>query len=133
MEDQPPYHCLLQLSPLVAVAVEWVYLLMVYREETVVVADTLITVILQELEEQPRLEVSQAVMRTILLVAVAVAQAVQGVQQQVPMAELAFQVQFLEAQRFMAAAVVVEVGKLERVVVKEVKEAVVQEEQLYHP
>jgi hypothetical protein len=67
------------------------------------------------------------------LVAVAVAQAVQGVQQQVPMAELAFQVQFLEAQRFMAAAVAVEVGKLERVVVKEVKEAVVQEEQLYHP
>jgi hypothetical protein len=102
---------------LAAVAVEWVCLRTVYREETVVEADTLITVILQELEDQPLLEVSQAVMRTILLVAVAVAQAVQGVQQQVPMAELAFQVQFLEAQRFMAAAVAVEVGKLERVLV----------------
>ena len=133
MEEQLPYHFLLQLSPLAAVAVEWVYLLMVYQEEMVVEADTLITVILQELEEQPLLEVSQAVMRTILLVAVAVAQAVLGVQQQVPMAELAFQVQFLEAQRFMAAAAAVEVGKLERVVVKVVKEAVVQEEQLYHP
>ena len=128
MEDQAPYHYLLQLSPLAAVAVEWVCLRTVYREETVVEADTSITVILQELEEQPLLEVSQAVMRTILLVAVAQAQAVQGVQQQVPMAELAFQVQFLEAQRFMAAAVVVEVGKLERVLVKVVKEAVVQEE-----
>jgi hypothetical protein len=133
MEEQLPYHFLLQLSPLAAVAVEWVYLLMVYLEEMVVEADTLITVILQELEEQPLLEVSQAVMRTILLVAVEVAQAVLGVQQQVPMAELAFQVQFLEAQRFMAAAAAVEVGKLERVVVKVVKEAVVQEEQLYHP
>jgi hypothetical protein len=59
---------------LVAVAVEWVYLLMVYREETVVEADTSITVILQELEEQPLLEVSLAVMLTISLVAVAVAQ-----------------------------------------------------------
>jgi hypothetical protein len=49
------------------------------------------------------------------------------------MAELAFQVQFLEAQRFMAAAVAVEVGKLERVLVKEVKEVVVQEEQPYLP
>jgi hypothetical protein len=49
------------------------------------------------------------------------------------MAELAFQVQFLEAQRFMAAAAVVEVGILERVVVKVVKEAVVQEEQPYLP
>jgi hypothetical protein len=44
------------------------------------------------------------------------------------MAELAFKVQFLEAQRFMAAAAVVEVGKLELVLVKVVKEAVVQEE-----
>jgi hypothetical protein len=61
---------------LVAVAVEWVFLLTVYREETVVVADTLITVILQELEEQPLLEVSLAVLLTISLVAVAVAQAV---------------------------------------------------------
>jgi hypothetical protein len=33
----------------------------------------------------------------------------------------------------MAAAVAVEVGKLERVVVKEVKEVVVQEEQPYLP
>jgi hypothetical protein len=49
------------------------------------------------------------------------------------MVELAFQVQFLEAQRFMAAAVAVEVGKLERVVVKVVKEAVVLEEQPYLP
>jgi hypothetical protein len=61
---------------LVAVAVEWVFLLTVYREETVVVADTLITVILLELEEQPLLEVSLAVLLTISLVAVAVAQAV---------------------------------------------------------
>jgi hypothetical protein len=76
MEDQPPYHCLLQLSPLAAVAVEWVYLQTVYREETVVEADTSITVILQELEEQPLLEVSLAVLLTISLVAVAVAQAV---------------------------------------------------------
>ena len=74
MEDQPPYHCLLQLSPLVAVAVDWVFLLTVYLEETVVVADTLITVILLELEEQPLLEVSLAVLLTISLVAVAVAQ-----------------------------------------------------------
>jgi hypothetical protein len=59
---------------LVAVAVEWVYLQTVYREETVVVADTLITVILLELEEQPLLEVSLAVLLTISLVAVAVAQ-----------------------------------------------------------
>jgi hypothetical protein len=49
------------------------------------------------------------------------------------MAELAFQVQFLEAQRFMAAAVAVEVGKLELVLVKVVKEAVVQEEQPFLP
>jgi hypothetical protein len=49
------------------------------------------------------------------------------------MAELAFQVQFLEAQRFMAAAAVVEVGKLELVLVKVVKEAVVPEEQPYLP
>jgi hypothetical protein len=47
MEEQPPYHCLLQLSPLVAVAVEWVYLRMVHREEMEVEADTLIMVILQ--------------------------------------------------------------------------------------
>jgi hypothetical protein len=49
------------------------------------------------------------------------------------MAELAFQVQFLEAQRFMAAAAAVEAGKLELVLVKVVKEAVVQEEQPYLP
>jgi hypothetical protein len=49
------------------------------------------------------------------------------------MAELAFQVQFLEAQRFMAAEEEEEAGKLERVVVKVVKEAVVQEEQPYLP
>jgi hypothetical protein len=48
MEDQAPYHYLLQLSPLAAVAVEWVYLLTVYQEEMVVEADILITVILQE-------------------------------------------------------------------------------------
>jgi hypothetical protein len=42
----------------------------------VVEADTSITVILQELEEQPLLEVSLAVLLTISLVAVAVAQAV---------------------------------------------------------
>jgi hypothetical protein len=42
------------------------------------------------------------------------------------MAELAFQVQFLEAQRFMAAAAAVEAG-MDRVLAKVVKEAVVQE------
>jgi hypothetical protein len=47
MEDQAPYHYLPQLSPLAAVAVEWVYLRMVYREEMEVEADTLIMVILQ--------------------------------------------------------------------------------------
>jgi hypothetical protein len=50
-------------------------------------------------------------MVTITVVAEAQAQEAQGFQHQVPVAELAFQVQFLEAQLFMAAVAAVEVGK----------------------
>ena len=127
MEDQAPYHCLLQLSPLAVVEVD-PKMPRAHREETVAVADILVF-----LEEQARLEDSLAELLTMKLVAEVQAQELLARQHQIPMAELAFQVQFLEAQRFMAAAAVVEVGKLELVLVKVVKEAVVPEEQPFLP
>jgi hypothetical protein len=105
MEEQLPYHYLLQLSPLAEVVAD-PKMPMVYREHMVVVADILVI-----LEEHQLVEVSLEVMRIAIEVAEAQAQEVLEFQHQVQVAELAFQVQFLEAQLFMVVVVVVEVGK----------------------
>ena len=75
MVDQPPYHYLLQLSPLAVVAVDPKEQ-MVHRAEMVVVADIVIM-----LERQALLEDSLAVMPMAMVVAVAVAQEPQALQE----------------------------------------------------
>jgi hypothetical protein len=128
MEEQLPYHYLLQLSPL-AVVVGDPKMPMVYREQMVVEADILFI-----LEEHQLVEVSLEVMLITKEVAEAQAQEVLEFQLQEPVAELAYQVQFLEAQLFMVVVVVVEVGKQQVLqMVLGVLEEAVEEELLILP